>query len=244
MTRGSPDGMVLAAGLGTRLLPLTADRPKALIEVGGKTLLERTVSRLVEAGCDRIVVNVHHHAERVAEAAAALDSDADIVISREPDRPLETGGGVKHARDLLRGDRPVLIHNVDVISSVDLSALVTDHRHSGGLATLAVNRRPSSRQLLFDEHGLCGRQDLRSGIAEWCRIPRGTPRRVAFTGIHVVAGELPRMLSEEGAFSIIRSYLRLAASGAELRDRDVTGAEWMDVGTPDRLEAARARWER
>jgi NDP-sugar pyrophosphorylase family protein len=234
--------MVLAAGLGTRLLPLTADRPKALIEVGGMTLLERTVSRLAHAGCDRIVVNVHHYAERISDAVAALECDSEIVISRERDRPLETGGGLKHARGLLRGDRPVLIHNVDVISGIDLGALLGDHRESGALATLAVHRRSSSRQLRFDERGLCGRRDRSTGVSEWSRVPRGTLREAAFTGIHVVAAELPGMLTEPGAFSIIRAYLRLAASGRRIGDRDVTGVEWSDVGTHDRLEAARTRW--
>ncbi len=233
--------MIFAAGLGTRLFPLTRDTPKALIEVGGTTLLERTVERLVDAGCDRIVVNVHHHAERVADALATMKCGAEIVLSWEREEPLETGGGLKQAASLLRGDRPILIHNVDVISDLDLEALLMDHEDSGAMATLAVNQRPASRLLLFDDRGLCGRQDRRSGVFEWSRSPSAGHRWCAFTGVHVVAAEVPGLLPEGGAFSIIRSYLRLSAEGGWIRDRDVTGATWLDVGTPERLEEARRR---
>jgi NDP-sugar pyrophosphorylase family protein len=235
------DGMIFAAGLGTRLLPLTRDTPKALLEVGGATLLERTVERLAEAGCDRIVVNVHHHAERIAEALASMKCVAEIVLSWEREAPLETGGGLKHAAPHFRGDRPILIHNVDVISDLDLAALLQDHDASGALATLAVNQRPASRLLLFDDRGLCSRLDRRSGVSEWSRSPSAGQRWRAFTGVQAVAAELPRLLSEGGAFSIVRSYLRLSAAGGWVRDRDVTGATWLDVGTPERLESARER---
>lgn len=238
------DGMIFAAGLGTRLLPITKGVPKALVEVGGVTLLERTIDRLVRAGCDRIVVNLHHHAERIRSFLAAGWPGTDILLSVEPETPLETGGGLKHAAHLLRGDRTLLLHNVDVISNVDLDALVREHEASGALATLAVNRRPASRLLVFDESGLCGRIDNRTGAEEWTREPSARQWRAGFTGIHAVSPELPGRLTEVGAFSIVRSYLRLAAAGARILPLDVTGDRWMDVGTPERLEAARAAWPR
>lgn len=253
------DGMILAAGLGTRLLPVTEHVPKALVEVAGVTLLERTIRRLAESGCDRIVVNVHHHAEQLTDFLSAgcpgeggrtgdLDLPfswfgADILVSREPMGPLETGGGLKRASRLFRGDRTILLHNVDVISSVDLSELARVHEASGALATLAVNRRPASRLLVFDESGLCGRIDTRTGTEEWAREPSGGQWRAGFTGLHALSPAILSRLSEDGAFSIMLSYLRLAAEGARVLSHDVTGERWADVGTPERLEAARTVWE-
>lgn len=252
------DGMIFAAGLGTRLRPLTEDLPKALIEVGGVTQLERTIRRLTEAGCDRIVVNVHHHADRICdflaagrgtgrsgtgEASVSLEwPGAEIVISREYGAPLETGGGLKRAGHLFRGDRTILAHNVDVISSIDLAELARGHEESGALATLAVNHRQASRYLVFDGSGLCGRIDVRDGVEEWAREPSGPQSRVGFTGIQALSPVILSRLIEEGAFSIMQSYLRLAAEGARIRPWDVTSERWIDVGTARSLESARTVW--
>ncbi len=257
------DGMIFAAGLGTRLKPLTDRTPKALIEVGGRTLLERTIDRLAGAGCDRIVINVHHHAERIIEFLRAGPSTpglpgaghtmtasasgsmpewcgAEIMVSVETDAPLETGGGLKHAAGLLRRDRTILVHNVDVISSVDLRRMVRAHEESAALATLAVNRRSATRYLVFDERGLCGRVDTRTGTEEWARSPSEPQWRAGFTGVQALSSVILDQLSETGRFSIMESYLRLAATGARILPHDVTGATWFDVGTPERLEVARA----
>lgn len=252
------DGMIFAAGLGTRLLPLTNRTPKALIEVGGVTLLERTVERLADAGCSRIVVNLHHHAEQIAafvEAECAAGGGAkgeteahyrwhgaEIVLSFEEGTPLETGGGLKNARSLFRGDRTILLHNVDVLSSVDLAGLARSHDEADALATLAVNRRTASRYLVFDDSGLCGRVDTRDGSEEWARVPSRSRWRAGFTGIQAVSPGILGRLAEEGAFSITRTYLRLAAAGCRVLPRDVTGALWMDIGTPERLDLARQEW--
>jgi len=251
--------MIFAAGLGTRLRPLTDRTPKALVEIGGMTLLERTIERLAGAGCDRIVVNVHHHAERISDFLASASSvgtkdtgiagspfcwfGADILLSPEVEAPLETGGGLKQASHLFRGDRTILMHNVDVVSSIDLAALVREHEASDALATLAVNRRSASRYLVFDESGLCGRLDSRNGIEEWARSPSETHWRGGFTGIHALSPDILSRLTDRGVFSIMRSYLRLAAAGARILPLDVTGARWMDVGTPERLDAARDAFE-
>ena len=235
--------MVLAAGYGRRLRPLTDTTPKALVEVAGLTQLERTLRALETAGADRIVVNTHHHADQVEAALEARSGGAELFVSREEPRPLETGGGLRHARELFRGDRPILVHNVDVITSFDLAGLVREHREGEGdpLATLAVHERAASRYLLFDEAGLQGRLDVRTGSREDAREPVGRPRRLAFSGVHVAA---PRVFAHmEGAksFSIIDLYLRLSAAGAEVRGVDVGDAMWLEIGTPERLEAARAR---
>lgn len=252
------DGMIFAAGLGTRLLPVTNRTPKALIEVGGMTLLERTVERLANSGCDRIVVNLHHHADRIAafvEVECAANGDAtgeagapfrwhgaEIVLSFEEGTPLETGGGLKNARSLFRGDRTILLHNVDVLSTVNLVGLARSHDEAHALATLAVNRRTASRYLVFDDSGLCGRVDTRDGTEEWARKPSRSPWRAGFTGIQAVSPGILGQLAEEGAFSITRTYLRLAAAGSRVLAHDVTGARWMDVGTPERLDSARQEW--
>jgi NDP-sugar pyrophosphorylase family protein len=235
--------MILAAGSGTRLLPITERIPKALVEVGGLTLLERTIGRLARAGCDRIVVNLHHHAGQIEDAlAAGAWPGTEILRSREPERPLETGGGLKQARHLFRGDRTILLHNVDVLSSIDLVRLAREHEASPALATLAVNRRLASRHLVFDDSGLCGRIDTRTGIEDWAKTPHAGEWRAGFTGIQALSPEILSQLTEDGAFSIMRSYLRLAAAGACILPRDVSGERWMDVGTPERLEAARRAW--
>lgn len=235
--------MILAAGFGRRLRPLTDEIPKALVRVGELTQLERTLRVLEGAGVDRVVVNTHHHAGQIEAVLAERVGETRVLVSREDPRPLETGGGLLHARELFRGDRPILVHNVDVITSIDPSGLLERHRASGALATLAVQERAASRYLLFDERGLQGRLDVRSGFREETREQRGALRRLAFTGVHVVEPRVFGLMSETGSFSIIDLYLRLAGEGEDIRAADVGDAEWFEIGTPERLAAARARFE-
>jgi NDP-sugar pyrophosphorylase family protein len=231
--------MVFAAGYGRRLRPLTDRIPKALVRVGDLTQLERTLRTLEAAGADRVVVNTHHHAGQVEGALTRRDGEAQVLVSREDPRPLETGGGLRQARELFRGDRPIVVHNVDVITSIDLPALLMRHRASGALATLAVQERAASRYLLFDDAGLHGRLDVRSGFREEAREQRGALRRLAFTGVHVVEPRVFGRMSETGPFSIIDLYLRLAGEGEVIRGEDVGDADWFEIGTPERLAAAR-----
>lgn len=238
------DAMVLAAGYGRRLRPLTDEIPKALVAVGGLTQLERTLRAIEDAGADRIVVNTHHHAEQVEAAIAQRSSEAEILVSREDPRPLETGGGMMRARSMFRGDRPILVHNVDVITGIDLRALVARHRQGGALATLAVHERAATRYLLFDAEGLQGRIDVRSGRREEVRAQAGPLRRLAFTGVHVAGPDLFNHVFEDGPFSIIELYLRLAGDGRFVDRVDVGDAVWSEIGTPERLAAARARFGR
>lgn len=240
--------MILAAGLGTRLRPLTDQTPKALIPVAGVPMLERVARRLVGAGVDRLVVNVHHHADKVE--AFILDRGSfgvEVRISREEGKwPLETGGGLKAAAGHLRGDAPFFLHNVDVVSDLDLQALYGAHVRSDALAILAVSDRATSRPLLFDRAGLLGREDKRLGreAVERIRVPVGPVREVAFTGVHVLSPRLPSLLRERGRFSIVPAYLRLAREGHAIEAHDVSSACWMEMGTPERLEGARRVLER
>jgi NDP-sugar pyrophosphorylase family protein len=235
--------MILAAGRGTRLGPLGETTPKPLLEVGGQTLLERVARRLVKAGAERVIVNVHHHAAQIERHLAELDLDVELVISREEEMPLETGGGVLHAAGHFRKAGPFLLHNADVISEIDLARLLDAQRGSGALATLAVHDRETSRFLLFDEDGLFGWENVASGKSRTVREPRRAVRRFAFAGIHAVDPGFLDLMEERGAFSIIEPYLRLSAAGQRIAPHDVTGDRWMEIGTPERLEAARRSME-
>lgn len=232
--------MVLAAGLGTRLRPLTDDRPKALVEIKGRSLLEITLTRLKRFGVRAVIINVHHFADMILDHLKARDNfGMAIAISREPVL-LDTGGGLKKAAYFfLEHDRgqPFILHNVDVISTIDLTGMVERHTQAGSLATLAVQPRTTSRYLLFDERrALCGRRN-QSGEAEL--VGRAAPvEELAFCGIHIISPRLLRLLEEDGAFSIIQSYLRLAGRGETIlgfrADRDY----WRDLGKVQNLDAA------
>jgi NDP-sugar pyrophosphorylase family protein len=234
--------MVLAAGLGTRLRPLTNDRPKALVEVAGHTLLEITLRRLRSVGARDVIVNVHHFADMVVDYLKKNSNfGMRVEISRE-DALLDTGGGLKKAawffqEDGSGFDEPFFLHNVDVISTIDLAKMVTSHREANAIATLAVQQRESSRQLLFDEKGeLCGRQ-IGNQPPEIAR-PSHELRPFAFSGIHVISPRLLAMMTEGGAFSIITSYLRLAGQGERIAAFKADEYYWRDLGRAENLAQA------
>ena len=238
--------MILAAGLGTRLRPLTNDRPKALVELGGRTLLEITISRLRAFGVDEIIVNVHHFAEKVSEYLRAQKNfGMRIEVSRE-EVLLDTGGGLKEAswfflEDKARLDEPFFLHNVDVLSRIDLAAMVDTHREKKALVTLAVQERASSRLLLFDSGmRLCGRANGREAGA---KSGKGLERRdgseaLAFCGIHVISPRLLPMLTEEGAFPIVDAYVRIASEGGSVAGFRADEYYWRDLGRAADLEQA------
>jgi NDP-sugar pyrophosphorylase family protein len=235
--------MVLAAGLGTRLRPLTNDRPKALVEVAGRTLLEITLSRLRVFGINEVIVNVHHFADAIVDYLKANNQfGMRIEISRE-DVLLDTGGGLKKAgyfflEDSSGRDEPFVLHNVDVLSTIDLQRMAQFHEENRALATLAVQDRQSSRRLLFDEQSrLCGRRDDRHHTTELAR-PSETLQALAFSGIHVISPGFLRMMTEEGVFSILTPYLRLAASEARILAFRADEYRWRDVGKPESIAQA------
>lgn len=233
------DGMILAAGLGTRLRPLTDEIPKALVTVGGTPMLERIAHRLIEAGVDRLVINIHHHADRIRAFVDERDGfGVDTRLVLEPDAPLETGGGLLNARDHFR-DGPFFLHNVDVICDLDLRDMLAAHVRDDPLATLAVSDRDSRSVLRFDDDGLQARVDREAETVEAERGPRGPSRDRAFAGIHVVAPRIFDLMAERGAFSIIAPYLRLAGAGHRILPYDIGSALWLEVGDPERLERAR-----
>ena len=232
--------MVLAAGLGTRLRPLTNDRPKALVEVGGRTLLEIALLRLRSFGVREAIVNVHHFPEMIVDYLAANQSfGMRIEISRE-DVLLDTGGGLKKAAyffldDSSRLDEPFILHNVDVVSTIDLRRMMQFHSEHRALVTLAVQDRKSSRRLLFDDEGrLCGRRDDRAETMELAR-PAADLQALAFAGIHVISPRFLSMMTEEGVFSILVPYLRLAVSEERILAFRADEYYWRDLGKPESL---------
>jgi NDP-sugar pyrophosphorylase family protein len=246
--------MILAAGLGTRLRPLTDNCPKALVEINGRTMLEITLHRLRSFGVRELIINVFHFADMIERYLHANnDFGVTIKVSRE-DTLLDTGGGLKKAayfflssspqdsRDLStevagKSDDPFILHNVDVLSTIDLQELVQVHKKSGALVTLAVQDRKSSRELLFDNRfQLCGR---RSGNGQDDLVGTAQPAHaLAFSGIHVISPRLLRMLSEDGAFSIVNSYMRLAGTGEKIMAYPADKYYWRDLGTPESLAQA------
>ena len=235
--------MVLAAGLGTRLRPLTNDRPKALVEIGARTLLEITLTRLASFGVREVIINVHHFADMVVEYLKAHGNfGMRVEISREDNLLLDTGGGLKKAAwffldDPSRMDEPFLLHNVDVISRIDLHRMLEFHRERQALATLAVQQRESSRQLLFSgDDELAGRW-ISGRDPEFVR-PIPNLKAFAFSGIHAISPRLLPKITEEGVFSIIESYLRLAGQGEKILAFRADEYSWRDLGKLEDLRQA------
>lgn len=231
-------GMILAAGLGTRLKPVTDSIPKALVEIRGKTLLQWNIERLVAAGCHRIVVNVHHFPELIRNFLSMHHFAAEVIISDESDEILDTGGGLLKAAPLFHPEWAIVVHNVDVISNLNIQQLLRHHRSSGALATLVVRDRATVRYLLFDD-------DLK--LSGWLNRNTGETRMVssnvfsnrlsqyAFSGIHIVEPSLLNQIPLKGRFSLVEAYLNLAENHPILGYPDGS-TEWLDVGKPDQLE--------
>jgi NDP-sugar pyrophosphorylase family protein len=270
--------MILAAGLGTRLKPLTDSRPKALVELNGRTLLEITLTRLRIFGVTEVIINVHHHADMVINYLKSKNNfGLRIEISRE-EILLDTGGGLKKAswfflEDPNNLDDAFLLHNVDVLSTIDFAQMLQFHKSHHALATLAVQSRPSSRQLLFDNHDHlrarasstvtpdCAPQTtapLNPGAAppaqtaEACHSERSEESAssepqapsskslhpLAFSGIHLISPRLLPLLTEDGIFSIVDSYLRLAAQAHPILAFRADHYYWRDLGRPADLTQA------
>lgn len=232
--------MILAAGLGTRLFPITQTRPKALAEVGGVPLLEIVMRNLKGYGFTHVVVNIHHFAPQIRAFLESKDNfGLQVTLSDETEALLNTGGGLKKAAPLFeRG--PILVHNVDILTSLNLNALYLHHCKSGALATLAVKERPTTRSLIVGDHNyLCGWIDHTTGQVRKPGTWATESRQIAFSAIHVVEREVLLNATESGAFSILDTYLRLAATPVILtfsHQHDL----WMDLGRIENLQEAAA----
>lgn len=237
--------IIFAAGLGTRLRPLTNDRPKALVEIGGKTMLERVITKLASAGCDDITVNIHHFGEKIIEFLESNKNfGLNIHISDERDLLLDTGGGILKARRFLDGDEPFIAHNADILTDIDLKAMYQNHIENNAMATVLVKERNTSRYLVFDDA---------NRLQGWINKSTGETRpeqfvhdksmhELAFGGIHVISpaifDELEKYSHNQAKFSIVPFYVDMCRKhliNGYLQHSDYT---WLDVGKPDTLHQA------
>jgi len=229
--------MIFAAGLGTRLRPLTNDKPKALVEVGGMPLLEIAVRRLKYFGFHDIVINIHHFGELILQFLENKDHfGIRITISDERGLLLDTGGGLKKARSLL-GNEPFLVYNTDIISDIDLNQLYRTHLANNALATLATRDRETSRYLLFNDwRRLVGWTNTNAGEVKM-PVPSAAFRQRAFSGIHVISPQIFGLMPGQDVFSIIDVYLA-AAVDHPIFEYPHDDDRWIDVGKIPQLERA------
>ncbi|MGA2822142.1 MAG: nucleotidyltransferase family protein [Bacteroidales bacterium] len=223
--------MILAAGLGTRLRPITDTIPKALMKVDGRTLLEGAIRHLANYGVKEIIINVHHFADQIIQY---LDRNSNfnlnITISDEKDQLLDTGGGLKKSSGFFHGREPFFVRNVDIISDLDLHSMMEYHIQSHSLATLAVRKRETSRYFLFNPgHRLCGWTNLKTGEKILSFESSGNLEMLAFSGIQILNPEIFTLITEEGKFSLTTLYLRLAKEHLVKGFMD-RASIWRDVG--------------
>ena len=234
--------MLLAAGLGTRLKPITDSVQKALVELNGKTLLEIEIRNLIENDFRKIIINVHHFSYKVREFLDKHTFAADIFISDESDLLLDTGGGIKQAQKYFN-DSPILVHNVDIISNLNLKEFYQYHIIDDAIASLVVSKRTSSRYLLFnDENILCGWQDTRKDEKIIVR-EESNLKQLAFAGIHILNPHLIELFPNEKVFSIIKAYLQIAAT-EDIHAYISNDIKWIDVGKIDSLQRAEDLYNR
>lgn len=238
--------MIFAAGLGTRLRPLTDNMPKALVPVAGKPMLERVILRLKDAGFNDITVNIHHFGEQIMDFLRANNNfGAEIHISDERDKLLDTGGGIKNARHFLDGNEPFLVHNADILTDIDLAAFYRHHVESNAEATLLVSQRNTARYLLFnDTYNLQGWINKSTGEVkpEGFSYQEGSYQELAFGGMHAISPSLFRYMESEqwtGKFSIIPFYLSVCKQ-THIQGYPLQGFRWFDIGKPETLAEADA----
>lgn len=238
--------MIFAAGMGSRLRPLTDQIPKALVPVAGVPLLERVIYKLADAGFDDITINIHHLGQQIIDFLGTHHNfGLHIHISDERNQLLNTGGGIRHARPFLEGEEPFLVHNADILTDTDLKALWNEHLHSGADATLLVGQRKTSRYLLLDKtmrlHGWTNKNTAEvrpSGLS-------GQYEEWAFDGIHVLSPTIFQYMEDirwKKPFSIIDFYLHICAN-TRILGSPIQATHWFDTGTLETLKQADA-WYR
>ncbi len=230
--------MIFAAGLGSRLRPLTNNKPKALVKVAGFTMLDLALRKMEQAGINKVIVNIHHHGEQIRQFLKTYQtSHMKILVSDESDKLLDTGGGLLKAQPLFDTNTPILLYNVDIITTTDLKHFSRFHHEKAPLASLMVKKRPTSRHLLFDNQmNLIGWHNIKTGekiLAKSSEIHHS----FGFQGIHIISPDIFGLIEETGTFSIMELYLRLAANHI-LKGFDINVDNWFDIGTPDKLKQA------
>ncbi len=234
------NGMIFAAGLGTRLKPLTNDRPKALVELKGKTLLERVIERMKEVEVERLVINVHHFADQVEKFLQEHHNfGMDVVLSDEREELLDTGGGVLKARELFVPGQPVLIHNVDILTNLDLNVLICQHEKHDAYATLVAQPTSADRVLKFEEGVLKGWENKRTGEQKIVDDGFYRASEYNYCGIQILSAEYLKNIIHRHVFSIIDEHLAQAKEHSiELFQHD---GFCFDLGTPEAIRTIEKR---
>jgi NDP-sugar pyrophosphorylase family protein len=230
--------MIFAAGKGTRLKPLTDNTPKALVKVNGTPMLEIIIKKLIKVGVKEIIVNVHYLADQIINFLNSSNNfEIRIEVSDETDELLDTGGGLKKALWFFNDNEPFILHNVDVISDIDLIDMVNFHKDNNALATLAVRERKSSRYFLFNnKHELCGWENTKASEKLISKTSDNL-KKLAFSGIHIISPTLFNHNKRDGKFSIVQTYLELSKNNSIIgyqHDKNY----WFDIGSCEKLDVA------
>jgi len=232
--------LIFAAGLGTRLRPYTNSKPKALVEVAGKSMLEHIILKLKGFGIHEFIVNIHHFGDQIIQFLDMKNNfDCDIIISDERKQLLDTGGGLKKALSYLSANEDLLVHNVDILTNYNLKNLIVSHQKKKNMASLLVQKRETSRYLLFSPDSL----ELRGWIntktneqlPEYLDVSKYIS--LAFSGIHIVNSQISNLLPQESTFPIIPEYLKLSLDH-QIRGLLLENAYWLDLGKPAQLKIA------
>ena len=235
--------MILAAGRGTRLRPLTLQKPKALVELGGSPLLSIVINRLAKQGFTEIIVNTHHLGNQIVDFLNQYqkhprNKHLQLAVSQE-EQLLDTGGGIQKAGWFFDDGEPFLVHNVDILTDLDLNQLMATHRKSNSLATLAVKKRPSTRQLLFNQSGrLCGWQSLDSKEPRIAKSIKGVVIPLSFMGIQIMSPRLLEVIQLTPPFSLVDLYLKLTTDGHRIHNFRGDKSKWIDLGRTKHFETA------
>lgn len=232
------EAFILAAGLGTRLKPITDSVPKALVKINGTPLLQLVMQKLISNGVSRAIINIHHHGGQIISFLNENNNfGIEVAISDERNLLLDTGGGLRKAAPLFSEDS-FLIHNVDILSGIDIKSFMHYHNSGNSIATLAVQKRESSRYFLFDSKKiLCGWENVMTGEKIIVRDSVGNLDKFAFSGIHAIKKELLSLLPQKEVFSIVEAYLSIAER-EQITYFDHTDTVFIDLGKINNLKEA------
>jgi NDP-sugar pyrophosphorylase family protein len=231
--------LILAAGVGSRLKPLTNNTPKALLKIGNYTLLEIVIRRIAGAGINDLIINVHHFPDQITDFLRINNNfGMDITISDESDELLDTGGALKKASAYFAGEETILVHNIDILSNLNMQELISYHQKNDALITLAVKDRPTSRSLIIDGSSrLCGWEYPEKKLCILTRDNRKGLKTIAFSGVYVFNSRLLQKFPEDQVFGFMSWILNLAST-ERILTWDQSPAFWYEAGRIDSMDAA------
>lgn len=230
--------MIFAAGKGIRLKPLTDNTPKALVKINEIPMLEHVIIKLKNSGVSEIIINIHYLADQIIDFLKEKNNfGIRIEISDERNQLLDTGGGLKKASWFFDDNKPFIVHNVDVVSNIDLKQMIDYHMKTNALATLAVRNRNTSRYFLFNkENNLCGWENVIKSERIITK-PAEKYNSLAFSGIHIINPEIFHYFKYDNAFSIVETYLELSKNQLIIAYNH-SNDYWFDIGKPENLKLA------